>query len=451
MDGLKEAIQKLHIWRNNPIEVPFSEQIIFENIVEIEKKVSVLANNRVGNEINSKEIKTLVKKIKKDDISLRRSEITKLPFIIYDEDINDEIDTDKVINLINFESERSVQRLIVVYFMNYDESKKTIKIKNRISKYFENLSVKHKFHLSMLKQINECNDILFSSSCLDLTAKLLIVKKGFYNCLRSIGIIESMDNSNYLHFVIRRLYSKHYGKLLDEINILEELFSKGEQYLALFPSIADSLIPYVDKEKNISDKEYSKKICLDVFYKTLGDPRFGKRQRKWDSISIESRNIFLKWIAEDDLELFFKIIERTAVDRMWRYRHKFWKTYLPYITNTWVFLGKDAQRIAKQLGDKRDSFGKLKGGTTNQSVFAFQIGEYIFLEWSHNGALKVWSIHDHPNLFGETIIERSDIMYSNYIYEWRHSSPSTGNWQFKVSRWINAYCKICIGYDEWGL
>ena len=65
MDGLKEAIQKLHIWRNNPIEVPFSEQIIFENIVEIEKKVSVLANNRVGNEINSKEIKTLVKKLRK--------------------------------------------------------------------------------------------------------------------------------------------------------------------------------------------------------------------------------------------------------------------------------------------------------------------------------------------------------------------------------------------------
>ena len=161
MDGLKEAIQKLHIWRNNPIEVPFSEQIIFENIVEIEKKVSVLANNRVGNEINSKEIKTLVKKIKKDDISLRRSEITKLPFITYDEDINDEIDTDKVINLINFESERSVQRLIVVYFMNYDESKKTIKIKNRISKYFENLSVKHKFHLSMLKQINDATIFYF--------------------------------------------------------------------------------------------------------------------------------------------------------------------------------------------------------------------------------------------------------------------------------------------------
>ena len=87
----------------------------------------------------------------------------------------------------------------------------------------------------------------------------------------------------------------------------------------------------------------------------------------WDKISEKSKAIFLRWLVEDDLEIFFKIIKQTALDRMWRYREKFWRAYLPHISSTWIFLGSDAKRVARQLGDKNMGHGSLDGGASDRN------------------------------------------------------------------------------------
>lgn len=135
---------------------------------------------------------------------------------------------------------------------------------------------------------------------------------------------------------------------------------------------------------------------------------------------------------------------------MWRYREKFWRAYLPYISNTWILLGVVAKQEAQKLSNKNMGHGELSGGENNQSVFVFQIGRYIFSEWSHNGKLRIYDFDSASNFFGAQWLDKQKII-QNFILEQVHHSPSTYSWQNKVSEWLRKNCDIIKTKDDWGL
>jgi hypothetical protein len=267
--------------------------------------------------------------------------------------------------------------------------------------------------------------------------------------LGNFGLSDFFKSSNFLKESLKYFFINSGVGLSAKLKILDAINAESDIYQNIFPAIADALIKSVAYCRNFEEKNRGKQKCVEVFYKNLGDPRFGRMAYKWNSISEESRKIFLQWLAENDLDLFFRIIEQTSVDRMWSYRKNFWKAYLPHISNTWVFLGKDAQYAAKKIGDKSMRYGKLFKGESKQSVLVFQIGDYIFTEWSHNGKLRVYHQNSTHNFFGKSSVNREDIVYSRYLNEWIHSSPSTYSWQNKVSSWIYDRCRISTNQSDW--
>lgn len=73
---------------------------------------------------------------------------------------------------------------------------------------------------------------------------------------------------------------------------------------------------------------------------------------------------------------------------MWRYRRAFWEAYLDDMYYTRVILGPAALRLARvELHKEALNYAVLSGiqdGT--QSLLMFTIGQYTFIEVSHNGS-----------------------------------------------------------------
>ena len=270
--------------------------------------------------------------------------------------------------------------------------------------------------------------------------------------LEKLRFPKELRNCKFLLEALRLFFQSNKVPLQRKFVFLSDIRKYDNQFSSIFPAVADALIPLVDQCEDNTARQKYKETCLDAFYSMLGDPRFGAQRIKWDGVSDSSRIIFLRWIAEDDMDLFFKIIEDTAVDRMWSYRLKFWKAYLPYISKTWVFFGSQALRVVRKIGHERLGYGKLtRGCFPNQSAFAFQIGNFIFFEWSHNGKLRVWDANDAPELFGIKTLEKNKVMDYWPLDEWVHASPSTNSWQWRVSRWIYENCGIEKQSSDWGM
>lgn len=388
----------------------------------------------------------ILAKIKRGE-PLKKRDCTELPFVISILDLEHNLADKKAlracINYLDLSRERILKRLIFVYFMDYmhiETIKKTI-IRGCIIKGLKNLEIKpsNMFMKNMKKYIK----IIFTDACTQNISRV-IDRYGLDGCTQMFALPELIGYSELIVASTEAYFTNENFLLSNKMKWLKEVMNNTKPFYAIFPKIADEIIKDINKSIDVEKGQY-RDYCLDTFYEELGDPRFTRYAVRWNGVSDESRRVFLSWLAEKDLNLFFEIIEKTAVDRMWRYRKDFWGRYLPFITNTWVFFGRTAIRYADQVRHSRMSYGKLgKMCDPEHSVFAFQIGRYVFVEWSHNGKLRVWDIEDAPNVFGAVKLDKQDITahICPPVVEWTHSSAETGNWQSKVFYWIATNCGV---------
>ncbi len=385
------------------------------------------------------DIKQIIVNIRQGQV-LTNKEKNELPFVMAAEccEIGD---FENCLKLMNFSKKRILRRLIFAFFLNYSNFKAWQKygfcklIQKRLSllEYNQNTGF-----MSMMKKFV---NVIFVENCPRNIARVIDRNNGIIKCAEVLKLPEQLKFSSLIIEAIKSYYMELKAPLTNKMDILGETLSNQEAFTGIMPCIADGLIKSVQNERH---NEY-KKRCIDVFYKILGDPRFGHRKVRWNEVSDESRRIFLSWLAEKDLELFFRIIEATSVDSMWRYRKNFWIKYLPNIVNTWVLFGKDAMEMVREIDDYQIAYGKLgKGCLPNHSVFAFQIGDYVFIEWSHNGMLRVWNVDEAPDIFGAKTMNKDMITKSLNapLGEWIHSASSNQNWQNKVKFWLRNYCGI---------
>lgn len=215
----------------------------------------------------------------------------------------------------------------------------------------------------------------------------------------------------------------------------------GCPFTNILAASANALIPWASGANN-EIQGYLRQFYLQY----LGDPRL-VNAIKWHGVSVAAKKIFIQWLAKFDLETFFEIIEDTALDDGWEYRMRFWRAYLPYFENTWVALGSDARQLANRVR-KRDEdaqymkYASVRGSSSSQSIFIFEIRGYIFVEWSHSGKLRVWRKNDSPVTIGKMFYEATHIRSGITAYEKRHYPYANYAWQEDVRAWLLRNCGI---------
>ncbi|WP_262271847.1 EH signature domain-containing protein [Microvirga yunnanensis] len=123
----------------------------------------------------------------------------------------------------------------------------------------------------------------------------------------------------------------------------------------------------------------------------LGDPRI--RPDAWREAGPEVTAVMRRWLTRASLKAFFTLISDHALDQHWRYREAFWLAYLEkgLIKDAWLGLGSKVHASARAVRELNGAYGRLSGASSDQSILLLQLGDVVFCEWSHSGALRAWS------------------------------------------------------------
>jgi hypothetical protein len=177
------------------------------------------------------------------------------------------------------------------------------------------------------------------------------------------------------------------------------------------------------------------------FLRCLGDPRL-PHATGWANVPDGLRSVMRRWLVRLDLDDFFRLLDKTALDRQWRYRKAFWRAYLKrdLITDTWIVLGPEAAKIARRIfehGDK--AVGKLRSGPGvlgNHSVLLMRLGRMTVAEWSHNGTCRFWleGNRDAPAMYRPSY-SRDELVHGP-DFKQRHHGTERGTWQGRIADWI---------------
>lgn len=300
-------------------------------------------------------------------------------------------------------SKKSASILFNAFVSTFDpKTGETRKIANALKQVYQNLISRKKaalvemnifdndFGINILSAaVTNSDNNSALESFLSAYPRIFQTKFGAFSLAKAAGIAAKKQNVGIYKNIIKIADSSTVDGVSNEV--------KRMLYAPL-------LQPYNDSKPEASIE----KIILPFILENYGDPRnpttsIPKLYNDPDSyVAIKCGNIIKKWLALETLELFFEIIDRTAVDRMWSARKEFWLRYFDseHIADVRIVLANDAKwefdRI-KRLSDdyKHHSCGILSGSaSSDQSVLLMKIGSITIAEWSHNGKLRFWDSLD---------------------------------------------------------
>ena len=430
MSDLRQAIKRMR----NVTRKLRTEDADFPQLTHIQAAVQRLAESENRYEMTpTTDPKTLLKKLKNGDV-LSPREVRDLPFILYAPKCDMELFA-HALRELNLRRASHVRRLLYAYLMNYDRSDKTRQISTRLHNWFKAglLQTSNAF----LRSAKEHALFLFGGKCMDNMVVLFIQQGDVDTVMHLLNFPPTVKSGNFLTEALKTFFGSNKLPLAQKYEMFRAIREDEGIARSVFPVVANALIPQIDTLPPKEQADY-KKDAMDAFYRLLGDPRFGIESIHWNAVSDDTRRIFLHWLAENDLELFFKIFEKTAAERMWKPRKEFWTKYLPYITETKVFFGRDALAYAHTLDGTYTGYGRY--ADAKQSVFVFRMDKYLFAEWSHNGSLRVWEANCAPLLFRLNYMRMQDVNFPPPIL----AKPHMSRWQSKVSVWIQQYCGIKV-------
>lgn len=425
----------------------------------ITKKVDCFTPLKPNMDLNEL-YKIAVEHYNSNDTDFSSREQNNLPFILFRQNNSEKFLRFLLGQCIDFERESRLYKLIYVYFANYTDSNYFNALRNFCFYYFRDKEG-YNFRRKVLQLACKNYRMLFGYETEKQATKLLN-EIGLNKMLESLGIAGSViATSNFVQQMLSAYFvseSEPDAKLKVFSELLKVNF-KG--YSIIQPKAVSTVIRIVEKYNKADWKKFLLSYCIQEFK----DPRINSG--KWIQVGDDSRKIFLKWLAQQDLDLFFAIIDETALDRMWKYRKQFWKAYIPYVTNTWIFLGPQAKNVAENI-ERRQSktsllaYGDVVGGDNKHSALIFELGGYIFCEWSHNGRLYIWNENSDAVKkkiveFGSYQINKSYVTRSDYMEAFTHYSTDKcmffdkNSWQKDVSEWIKEHCGISKTRHDWGM
>lgn len=178
------------------------------------------------------------------------------------------------------------------------------------------------------------------------------------------------------------------------------------------------------------------------FMRHFGDPRIPSGKANWSGVPENFRRVIRRWLTEQTLEAFFRLIRETALDQHWFFRQTFWRAYFDndLIHDAWFVLGTKARRLMNSLPEAKDlAYGLLRGAASDQSVLILRMSGATAVEWSHSGACRIW-LDDNPNTpephrdrnipyLAPELRTDADLIQSHY-------SSESGRWQDMIAHWL---------------
>ena len=386
--------------------------------------------------------------------NLTYRESKNLPFLL--NSISDHKLIDHIINRVKSNASIAMlKREIYVYFINFSETDySTSKLGKDIVSKLTAFTGRSNFLQTLKGNMYIFNPVLKTRVLQNC------IKQGFFEFFRGLNFNKTLLASNYTRNILEQLYRDETKEF--SFNQQRELFNKiySEEnwrkiYTSVLPVILGRLIIEVDT-CNRSDKNHLKEKLRPLVLRELGEPRIQRTNNsRWLIAGETAKKIFIRWISQFDLDLFFRIIKDSIPDyeyeqhRMWLFREKFWKSYRSNISMVWVCFGDAAIR---RVRNEKISYGRFLASDPYKSCIIMEIGSYIFVERSHNGKAKVWDRYKCPFAIGCTSVDESDLVYSSCIEEWVHtynSSTDNKTWQNKIGDFIWKNCRIPKQTNLW--
>lgn len=166
-------------------------------------------------------------------------------------------------------------------------------------------------------------------------------------------------------------------------------------------------------------------------------------QAKWAQVSPDVKKMVQVWLAFEDLQTFFEILQADkTVDTR---RFQFWLRYHRQMDYVRIALGSQAWHSndpdLRELRKKgRDRVCRLDGGSGNLNAIIMKIGDFLMVEFSHTGnAAYGYSQINLPFHLNSDAIAR-DLLSEPAVAVFRE--PHLGIWEDKYSRILSTKLRI---------
>ena len=122
---------------------------------------------------------------------------------------------------------------------------------------------------------------------------------------------------------------------------------------------------------------------------------------QWGSVDDAAKIVIRRWLTENSLEQFLRVVDRVAPTYQWTHRRAFWNAYFKkgYVLDAWVAFGRDGAKLARSVAaDRQEDVGMAYGQlyrppNSKQAVLLLRIGDLLVADWSRLG-------------FGEDLVRR---------------------------------------------
>lgn len=409
------------------------------------RKLSGMADRMIS--VNPIDLQVLVKKAvrmyqgSREEFNWR--EIRSLPFVIFSPEVTLPA-ARYILKQIDLEKTTCFRRLLFAYFRGYKpKESKTEWIRTVLWKQMQ----KNDRRVRSIHFLQDFPQLLAKDGVSQMAE--FFSEGDLYGGLQTLSFPSTLYGSNFVKAAIVNAFQMDIG-LDAKQNLLKDL-TENPVYKGLVPKVVGPVIISVDEEGGDSAKNW----LMQLVFRYMGDPR--GNNTAWLYVEEKAKEIFLHWLVKNDFAVFFHIIASTA-DSMWKYRQAFWGAYMDEIRASRIIIGQKAKLILNQLPseEKRKlmAYDYLEGKSSDTSLLVFTIGQYTFIEVSHNGKLRIYSRAKSPiQIFaqGHRWIDYSHLINSDAEKEFVHTNPRGigPNWQPKVRDWIYDHCGIWRKEQQW--
>ena len=409
------------------------------------RKLSGMADRMIS--VNPIDLQVLVKKTVRmyqgSQEEFTRREIRNLPFVIFSSELSMPV-AKFALRPVDLDKPSCFRRLLFAYFRGYKpKESKTEWIRTVLWKQMQ----KNDRRVRSIHFLQDFPQLLAKDGVSQMAE--FFSEGDLYGGLQTLSFPSTLYGSNFVKAAIVNAFQMDIG--LDAKQNLLKTLTENPVYKGLVPKVVGPVIISVDEEGSDSAKNW----LMQLVFRYMGDPR--GNNTAWLYVEEKAKEIFLHWLVKNDFAVFFHIIASTA-DSMWKYRQAFWGAYMDEIRASRIIIGQKAKLILNQLPseEKRKlmAYDYLEGKSSDTSLLVFTIGQYTFIEVSHNGKLRVYSREKSPiQIFSQRhrTIYYSDLINSDTEEEFVHTNPRGRgpNWQPKVRDWIYDHCGIWRKEQQW--
>lgn len=223
------------------------------------------------------------------------------------------------------------KQILQLYIRKYSTLKNDNSFKELFKNIYKKYSINKKYVPEFIQNILKDCDLLSKNVEQKLAEICLLEKTNTHKSIVDIitdrykFIRPHTDLYNEIVVVICDLCKKNINKDFYFSLLFSEILNSDieNDYSA---KIVGNIITLFGSEKNVSQTDLEKiKIALlkNSYY---GDPRLNKITSNWHRVDKNAKHTFITWLAQADLEFFFKIAFK-GVDDPHR-RKKFWQQYI---------------------------------------------------------------------------------------------------------------------------